>query len=170
MEHVTFKISLINKYYNNIAYRRQKIWFQVCAVNWVNWVNSAPRRRAKCLVWSKLFPWRAQSIGRLRIDRVSPPFKLSSRKNDAEEDDDKRHGDTTIEGGCENEVWYVLVRRYSFGLLNSDKNLLYLDHHALLRRFTMPLNTTLNAHQDEKLMPVAGGTRLMPPKMTGQVT
>jgi hypothetical protein len=34
----------------------------------------------------------------------------------------------------------------------------------------IPLKMTLTAHHDEKLMPVAGGTKLIPPKITGQET
>lgn len=45
---------------------------------------------------------------------------------------------------------------------------LYLDHQAGLRRRKKPLKMALITHQDEKLTPVAGGTRLMAPKATGQ--
>lgn len=46
-------------------------------------------------------------------------------------------------------------------------DLLYLDHQAGLRRLIKPLKIKLTIHQDEKLIPVAGGTRLMAPKATG---
>ena len=45
---------------------------------------------------------------------------------------------------------------------------LYLDHHAGLRRRISPLKMALITHQEEKLTPVAGGTRLIAPKATGQ--
>ena len=54
--------------------------------------------------------------------------------------------------------------------MKRSENLLYLDHHAGLRRLMMPLKMTLITHQDEKLIPVAGGTRLMAPNATGQDT
>lgn len=54
--------------------------------------------------------------------------------------------------------------------MKRSENLLYLDHHAGLRRLMMPLKITLITHQDEKLIPVAGGTRLMAPNATGQDT
>ena len=49
-----------------------------------------------------------------------------------------------------------------------EDNELYLDHQAGLRRFKSPLNMTLITHHEEKLTPVAGGTRLIPPNATGQ--
>lgn len=51
-----------------------------------------------------------------------------------------------------------------------EEDVLYFVHHAGFRRRTQPLNSTLTTHHDEKLTPVAGGTRLMPPMTTGHDT
>ena len=47
---------------------------------------------------------------------------------------------------------------------------LYFDHQAGFRRLMRPLKITLTTHHEEKLMPVAGGTRLMALNATGHET
>lgn len=44
---------------------------------------------------------------------------------------------------------------------------LYLDHQAGLRRLMKPLKIALTTHHEEKLIPVAGGTRPMALNATG---
>lgn len=96
---------------------------------------------------------------------VAPPAQRPSREGNAEEDNDSRNGDTTVKCGRKHIVYQMLVELTKE---TYEEHVLYLDHQAGLRRRRKKLKITLITHQDEKLTPVAGGTRLMAPKATGQ--
>lgn len=128
-------------------------------------------------VWAKE-PFRRQSQPRrtfavccLFVHIIPPPAEGPCWQHDAEEDNHRSHSYPGVQCGRKHIVCSLAsVTKHTQAKIRKGKgkrNSLYLDHQAGFDFFNHPLNTTLTTHQELKLMPVAGGTRLIAPNATG---